>query len=183
VLSALWNRPPLLHFATSALPLFGVLLVATTGCREQPTTVSGSVTLDGQPLKVTSDSRGTVVFQPLGGVGTVATGLINASGNFELATGSSNEVAPGNYFVAISVARLTPKTDQTEPSTQLVTPAKYSSARDSGLQTKVQPGANHVKFELNSNANGNEANSTRPNDSSPPADVHTPDDAKDAPKR
>src|SRR5215213_4237677 len=40
-----------------------LLLTAIEGCQEEPTTVSGAITIDGRPLTVPADARGTVVFQ------------------------------------------------------------------------------------------------------------------------
>src|SRR3954447_18046331 len=144
--------------------LFSVslLLLVVGGCQERPTTVSGTVTLDGKPLTIASDARGTVVFNPDGGRGTVATGLLDARGHFDLATGSSNVVAPGAYYVTVSVAQLLPKSDQGEQGSQLVTPSKYASARESGLAATVAPGENHLSFNLQSDAGDG---------SSPPAET------------
>jgi hypothetical protein len=125
-----------------------LLLLVVEGCQQRPTTVSGTVTLDGKPLTIASDARGTIVFNPDGGRGTVATGLLDATGHFDLATGSSNEIAPGTYYVTVSVARLLPASDQGEQGSQLVTPAKYASARESGLAATVVPGENHFSFDL-----------------------------------
>jgi hypothetical protein len=129
-----------------------LLLIAAAGCQQRPTTVSGTITLDGRPLSVPSDARGTVVFQPDGGRGTMATGLLDPVGHFDLATGSSREVAPGKYYVTVSVAQLTTKNEQEEQGTRLITPAKYVSASESGLAAEVQPGENELHFDLNSTA-------------------------------
>lgn len=149
-----------------------MLLLMVAGCQQRPTTVSGAITLDGKPLAVASDARGTVVFNPDGGHGTVATGLLDSTGHFELATGSSNVVPPGAYYVTVSVAQLLPKSDQGEQGSQLVTPAKYASARESGLVAKVEPGENHLRFNLKSDVA--EASST-PAES--PTDMPTANDA------
>jgi hypothetical protein len=131
---------------------FRVLIVGSVivfyGCRETPTSVSGAVTLDGKPLAIASDSRGTVVFQAVGGQGTVATGILDSSGHFQLAAGSSSEIPPGKYQVAVTVSQLLPKSDNAEQSAKLITPAKYSSVQDSGLQADVKPGENHLDFGL-----------------------------------
>jgi hypothetical protein len=127
-----------------------LVLIVAAGCQQRLTTVSGTVTLDGQPLAVPSDARGTVIFQPDGGRGTIATGLLDPTGHFELATGSSREVAPGKYYITISVAQLLAKTDLEEQGTRLLTPAKYASGSDSGLAADVKPGENKLSFDLNS---------------------------------
>jgi hypothetical protein len=127
-----------------------VASILSAGCQQRPTTVSGTVTLDGRQLTIPSDARGTVVFQPNGGRGTMATGLLDPTGHFELATGSSREVAPGKYYVTISVAQLLAKTDQEEQGTRLITPVKYASGSESGLAADVKPGENKLNFYLNS---------------------------------
>jgi hypothetical protein len=132
--------------------VFCLLAQIAGGCQQPLTTVSGSITLDGRPLIIPSDARGTVVFQPDGGRGTMATGLLDAGGHFDLATGSSREVPPGKYYVTVSVAQLLEKSDQEEQRTRLITPVKYASGGDSGLAAEVKPGENKLNFNLSSAA-------------------------------
>jgi hypothetical protein len=119
-----------------------------TGCGPTRSTVTGVVSVDGKPLTLATDARGTVVFQPVGGQGAVAMGILDSSGHFELATGARSEVAPGKYQVAISIVELVPHTGESEQAGKRVSPAKYSSAIDSGLQAEVVPGENDFKFDL-----------------------------------
>src|SRR5688572_18528818 len=132
------------------LALLTALPLVSAGCQQRPTTVAGKVTLDGEPISVASDARVTVVFHPDGGQGTTLTGLLDSSGNFRLATGASADVAPGKYQVAISIAELLPKSDEAEQSTQRITPAKYASVSESGLEANVIPGENQLSFDLKS---------------------------------
>src|SRR5262245_43096515 len=125
-----------------------IFVFAAGGCQQRPTTVSGMVTLDGKTLSVHSDARGTVVFQPAGGQGTMATGLLDPTGHFQLASGSSTEIAPGKYHVAVSVVQLALKSDQAEQGTERITPARYASASESGLAADVAPGDNRLRFDL-----------------------------------
>jgi hypothetical protein len=162
---------------SDAVKLAGVflLLIVTDGCQQQPTTVSGRITLDGRPLIVPTDARGTVVVQPNGGHGTVATGLLDSTGHFNLATGSSPEVAQGKYYVTISVAQLLPKVENEERSAKLITPARYASPRESGLAIDVKPGVNQVTFDLVSSTDEGNANSPSSSaDASPPDDTLLP---------
>jgi hypothetical protein len=140
-----------------------LLLFVLDGCQQRPTTVTGAITLDGRPLTIPSDARGTVIFQPDGGHGTMATGLLDSTGHFHLATGSSPEVAPGKYYVTVSVSQLLPKIANEEQGAKLITPEKYSSPRDSGLAADVKPGENQINLDLISNAGDP---STKPPDSS-----------------
>jgi hypothetical protein len=158
-----------------------LLLVVISGCQERPTTVAGAVTLDGRPLTVPADARGTVVFQPDGGHGTMATGLLDSTGHFNLATGSSSEVARGKYFVTVSVAQLLPKAENGEQGAKLITPEKYASPRESGLEIDVKPGENQVTFDLvsstdegNTGSSGASSEASQSNDTS----LHNPTENK-----
>lgn len=142
-----------------------VLLVAQ-GCQQVPTTVSGKVTLDGKPLSIASDTRGTVVFQPIGGKGTTPTGLLDPTGHFKLATGSSPDVAPGKYQVAVSVFQLLPKFEQAEQGAKRITPARYATANESGLEADVATGENQFSFNLVTSADNESAGAPIPKPSS-----------------
>jgi hypothetical protein len=140
----------ILQRGLASLARFGALvfLIVTAGCQQSPTTVAGAVTLDGKPLGTDANSRGTVVFQPLGGQGTTSTGLLDAKGNFKLAVGASPEIAPGKYHVAVSLVELVPASEGAERGGKRVTPAKYASPGTSGLQADVVPGPNDFQFAL-----------------------------------
>jgi hypothetical protein len=149
-----------------------LLLLVVDGCQERPTTVSGAITLDGRPLAVPSDARGTVIFQPDGGRGTMATGLLDPTGHFHLATGSLPEVAQGKYYVTVSVSQLLPKAENEEQDAKLITPVKYSSARESGLAANVKPGENQLTFDLKSSVDdGSTKSPSSSSDASQPNDV------------
>ncbi len=120
----------------------------TFGCRQAPTTVSGGVTLGGKPLSLQSAQRGKVIFQRADGNGALAAGTLDSSGHFRLATGSSFEVAPGEYKVAISVSEPLPAKENAEASAKLITPVKYSSTTDSGLSATVRSGENVFTFDM-----------------------------------
>jgi hypothetical protein len=129
-----------------------VLLIGLTGCQNTPTTVSGSVSVDGKPLSITTDSRGTVLFQPVSGQGTTPSGLLDSTGHFKLAIGGSSVISPGEYNVAISVSQLLPPSEGTEQGAKRITPTKYASASESGLKAKVLPGENRLSFDIASDA-------------------------------
>jgi hypothetical protein len=136
------------------------VLVLAAGCQQRRATVDGAVTVDGKPLSIASDARGTVVFHPSGGEGTTLTGLLDAGGKFRLATGASSEIAPGKYQVAVSIVRLLPKSDEAEQGAERITPVHYASPEESGLEANVVAGENHLRFNLESEAANEEANET-----------------------
>ena len=132
----------------SSLIFGSTLLAICIGCQPRTGTVSGTVTLDDRPLTLDTDSRGTVVFQQGNGQGAMATGVLDPSGHFTLSTGALPEVLPGKYQVTVSIVQLLPRTDQAPQTARLITPAKYGSAIDSGLQAEVAPGENEFQFNL-----------------------------------
>jgi hypothetical protein len=81
----------------------GLLFLAGCGGGTFPS-VTGTVTLDGQPL-----SGAVVVFNPDGG-GQVATGVTNSSGKFTMGTLRQGDgVRPGKYRVTITKTAERPK--------------------------------------------------------------------------
>jgi hypothetical protein len=133
--------------ARRLLPVCALLLLVA-GCQQRRTTVDGTVTIDGKPISIASDARGNVVFHPVGGQGTMLTGLLDSSGHYRLATGSSSNVTPGRYRVAVSIVELLPKSEQSAQAAQRITPAKYASPNESGFEADVVPGENQLNFDL-----------------------------------
>jgi hypothetical protein len=131
--------------------IFAAFALVAIGCREEPTTVEGVVTLDGRPLAIQKGMRGSVVFQPTANEGATLTGLIDAKGHYELASGGSVVVPPRAYWVTVSAMEFVPASeDHPQSSGRLITPAKYASATDSGFRIEVQPGPNKVNLAMSS---------------------------------
>lgn len=125
----------------------------TAGCGEPTATVSGVVLLDGAPLAMSDDMRGTVVFQPVNQEGPTLNGIINATGCYELATGANKLVRPGEYTATVSAVEiLSAGKDRPLPTGRRMTPDKYATAADSGLNIVVAPGPNSIKLNLTSDA-------------------------------
>ena len=122
------------------------LLLLFSGCSgPNAASVSGSVTLDGQPL-----TTGMVSFYPAGD-GTPATGSIDSSGNYSLSTGTDIGLAPGKY-IAIVVATKDPPQLYDKTGAEIppipITPAKYGNTNTSDLRVEVKPGKNTVPLTL-----------------------------------
>jgi hypothetical protein len=138
-------------YAWRLLTCAGIALIV--GCQDQPTTVQGLVTLDGQALEMREGMRGTVVFQPTVSGGTTLNGVIDGRGHYELARGSSALVPPSEYWVTVSAVKLLPPTkDHPQAKGRRVTPAKYASASESGFRVEVVPGMNQVNLAMTSDA-------------------------------
>ena len=120
------------------LPIFALTF---TGCAGDWGGASGTVTLDGAPLKDASIS-----FVPVDG-GATAYGQVK-DGAFALNTGQKDGLKAGKYRVAISASTV-PQMGSKDAA-KLLTPKKYSSPETSGLEEEVKPGSNSFKFELSS---------------------------------
>jgi hypothetical protein len=127
----------------------GVLAASFLGCSgPNAASVSGSVTLDGQPL-----TTGMVGFYPDGGESAPANGQIDASGNYSLSTGTAVGLAPGKY-IAIVVATKDPPQPYDKTGAEIppipITPAKYGNTNTSDLRVEVKPGKNTIPLALRS---------------------------------
>jgi hypothetical protein len=124
----------------------GILLLAMlAGCGGgQESTVTGTVTFDGQPL-----TTGAVTFHPLS-EGPLAIGQIDAAGAYSLSTGNEEGLAAGDYRVTVVATGPMPEpTPQNpEPLPELLIPAKYGASETAGLQFTVRPGSNHIDIPL-----------------------------------
>jgi len=125
-----------------------LICITFTGCGNGLSQVSGTVTLDGQPLKAGQDgARVTVQFMPAGGVGPNGVGIVDDNGIYKIGTGSQFGVPAGDYNVVCSVAFNQPagstaKTRGADP--------KFSNAKTSGLRFTVEPGKNQYDIPLTS---------------------------------
>jgi hypothetical protein len=139
------------HWRNSRWLVLGAGILAIAGCYAEPATVTGLVTLDGEPLAIRDGMRGTVVFQPTAAGGHSLIGNIDAAGRYELAAGSSSVVTPSVYWVAVSAVQIVPGSDKhATPTGKRITPGKYASATDSGFRVEVVPGPNEVDLSLTS---------------------------------
>jgi hypothetical protein len=131
-----------------------LLLSVTAGCGDGLASVSGTITLDGQPVAGGGDKYATVSFCKEDGGGAPAIGILDSSGRYTLNTGARNGVEPGKYLVGVAVKKISPPaTPNDMPQATLITPRKYASASQSGFTAEVQPGRNNFDFALSSKSN------------------------------
>jgi hypothetical protein len=133
----------------AACVLAMLLTAAATGCfGPNAASVSGTVTLDGQPL-----AGGNVSFHPDGGSGAPAYGQSDANGRYSLSTGSDTGLAPGMY-VAVVVATKEPPQPYDAKGGEIppipITPAKYADVSTSDLRVEVKAGRNDIPLALQS---------------------------------
>ena len=126
-------------------------LSTIVGCGDGLATVSGQVTLNGEPIQGGPRMSGTVNFYPEDGSGAPAVGFINGTGRYELKTGARDGIRPGTYLIGISVNKITmPANPNDMPIPTLITPKKYASVTESGIRKEVEPGVNTFDFALRS---------------------------------
>jgi len=132
-----------------AMRVLTILLAAVVaGCSSNAASVSGTVTLDGQPL-----TTGNVSFHPDGGSGAPAYGQIDAQGRYTLSTGTDAGLAPGKY-VAVVVATKDPPKPYDATGSEVppipITPTKYGQVATSDLHVDVKAGRNDIPLALQS---------------------------------
>ena len=141
-----------LHRASLVL-LAGVIASQFAGCGSsgpELADVSGTITLDGQPLPKVG-----VVFRPVGEGKSPAYGGTNAEGKYTLLFSRDSKGAmPGDYEVDLEVTKYTKadiaemKAEGNEPPPPVNIPKKY---RQSGaLKATVKSGSNTIDFPLDS---------------------------------
>ncbi|HEX3601616.1 MAG TPA: hypothetical protein VHU84_15800 [Lacipirellulaceae bacterium] len=163
------SRPPLFALSVWLCIATGWVL-SLPGCERQPTTVAGAVTVDHNRLSITPDMRGTISFQPRSGQGAVVTGLLSPTGEYEVSAGGSSEVSPGKYDVAISVVKLTPKSESGEQGAKRITAAKYDSAQSSGITAEIHSGPNVFNFNVSTSEDSPDTSTDSPSRSAPSKD-------------
>ena len=121
-------------------------LFVLSGCSPNAASVTGTVTLDGQPLKT-----GDVSFHPAGANGAVAYGKIDPDGKYVISTGDETGLAPGQYAVTVVATEAVPlPTGNVEVIPKVLTPLKYNTPETTDIKVEVKPGANEIPIELKS---------------------------------
>lgn len=129
-------------------------LTLTIGCAETlPATVSGKITIDGNDIPSTDGVTGNVVFYPISG-GAAAFGSIAPGGKYNVSTGTTKGLEPGEYKVTVRVVEIPPEPEggfQSAPPQKLLSPPRYSDNDKTDLKVLVEPGSNNHNFDLASN--------------------------------
>ena len=123
-------------------------LIFFAGCSGD-SSVSGKVTLDGNPL-----TSGTVTFHPTGS-GPVGIGSIGEDGRFVVAVGTSKTLPPGEYIVTVVATEPLEKdkfdakgAPMAPKAPKRITPDRYADKDMSDLRKTITTGSNVVDLEL-----------------------------------
>ena len=116
------------------------------GCGgEHESSVSGFVYLDDKPL-----STGNVTFFPSKG-GAAAYSRIGADGAYQIKTGDTSGLKPGEYKVTVVATEIPPVVQgSTPPIGKVLTPHKYGQLEETDLAFSVGPGNNTIDLRLKS---------------------------------
>lgn len=104
-------------------------------------TVTGQVTLDGQPV-----GHGNVYFYPdsaKGTTGPMSMSEISPQGHYEIkSAGARAGAVIGHHRVRVEIRQ--PPKDERDTQPPLLTPERYNDPETSGLATEVRSGAKNV---------------------------------------
>jgi hypothetical protein len=122
-----------------------VLLAVIGGCANELASVSGQVTLDGQPLP--SGANGGVVFHPPSG--SPSYGVVNGEGKYRVKTGSTSGLRPGHYQVTLTLlSPLPPRLpDGTQKPGQVLSAPALNELGNGAMEIDVRRGANVVNVD------------------------------------
>lgn len=128
---------------------YGTSLLVLVGCGGRyDASVSGTVSLDGNLL-----NSGAVTFHPVA-KGPAVIGSIGADGTYELKTGDSKGLPPGDYVVTVK-AISAPPTDTMTPAeldALSISPIRYGNLKTTDLRYTVEPGRNEIDIRMTSAA-------------------------------
>ncbi len=123
--------------------LAALLLLPAVGCGGMPASVSGVVTVGGEPL-----NQGSVSFSPVG-AGKMAVGTIQSDGSYELMTNRERGLEAGQYKVKVVSREMVEQKEGGPPlQGKYYAPKKYSSISTSGLEFTVNSGSNTIDLQL-----------------------------------
>lgn len=136
--------------SVAAIGLGAFFVAAVIGCSgsKYDASVSGKVTIDGEPV-----GPGEIIFASSNRTAQPPTGKIDAYGNYSLTTGGEAGLVPASYAVSVKAYKVQAGAG---PGVRLATPSepqfppKYLSAKTSGLEYDVAPGSNTINIELTS---------------------------------
>lgn len=127
------------------LAFLALIAAAAAGCGGSTVTLTGAVTIDGEPL-----TTGIVTFHPVD-EGPLAIAQIGPDGRYSLNGTGRKRISTGEYLVTVTAVELLEETDSGaggEAIPKLLTPAKYGDKGTSGLRHTVTPGENRFDISL-----------------------------------
>jgi hypothetical protein len=124
--------------------VLNIVLLFLAGCGGSlDSSISGLVTVDGEPLRM-----GRVIFHPVA-EGPTTYGTIDDNGRYSIRTGQLNGVMSGEYVVTV-IATETPQGPVGSSWGKLISPMRYTSQDTTDLKFTIQPGSNHIDLPLRS---------------------------------
>jgi hypothetical protein len=116
-----------------AYALVALAILSFIGCGPSATTVSGTVTLDGEPLPAAA-----LMFYPAAGDGPTSHAFTDATGRF------STKIFPKKTSVTVSLYKPTGEMRDGEPVAEQAVPARYIDRETTVLSIEPVEGKNTV---------------------------------------
>ncbi len=130
------------------LVVVGMIFLA--GCGSPLPTLTGKVTVGGEPPPAVDDFFGQIALQLEEG-GPITISPIDADGSYSIMTGGQSGLKAGKYKVAVSGMVGVPREllpGQTDDGTRKWVPVEYADFATSGLTYEVQPGKNEWDLDI-----------------------------------
>jgi hypothetical protein len=133
------------HKVRFVLSLFCLALAHGCSNSDFESSVSGTVTLDGNPI-----GPGFLVFAPAAGDTNPANGAIQTDGRYELKTANTAGLHPGKYKVSVTVLDQpdVPPGERSFVVAKSRIPEEYNDINTSGLEFDVESGSNTIDIPL-----------------------------------
>ncbi|MEQ8208948.1 MAG: hypothetical protein RH917_03880 [Lacipirellulaceae bacterium] len=124
--------------------LFAMAALLQAGCNDLPATVSGVVSVGGNPIP-----DGKIGFYPVAG-GPPAVSNIGPDGKYEVRTASRDGLATGEYLVSVTSydQEITMGMSQQEALSHSRVAYKYTSRKTTDLKANIVDGENDLPFDL-----------------------------------
>lgn len=120
------------------------VLAGTAGCGSDLSSLSGKITVGGNPPP--PEAIGRITFQPVG-EGPTVMGQINPDGTYIAQTGSTKGIPPGKYRVNVYGTIGIPAMGG-GGRIKMWHPERYANYDTSGLEVEIGPGRNEKNFDL-----------------------------------
>jgi hypothetical protein len=129
------------------LPILASLMLSIGCAGDFESQVSGTVTLDGNPI-----GPGFLVFAPVEGGTNPANGAIQPDGSYQLKTANTRGLNPGRYTISVTILDQpdVPPGERSYIVAKSRIPERYNDLSTSGLEFEVKPGGNSIDIALSS---------------------------------